>query len=76
MGTGPAWPSPAWCCSWRAPPPSPAVSPSGRLTVSLPADADPADATQRIRESVGRLRYALESDSLPAIVRIRTARHH
>jgi hypothetical protein len=43
------------------------------LQVAVPSDADPAAASRRAQQGVARLRHALESDRLPAVIRIRTA---
>jgi hypothetical protein len=44
------------------------------LGVTMASDADPAEAVGRIGQALGRLREALENDSLNATVRIRTGR--
>jgi hypothetical protein len=48
------------------------TAPRLALTVTLHADADPADASQRIHQALARLRQALETEHLTAKVRIRT----
>ena len=51
-----------------------ASSPRLALSVTMAADADPAEAVRRIGQAVHRFRAALEDDSLNATVRIRTGR--
>ena len=51
-----------------------AASPRLALSVTMAADADPAEAISRIGEAVHRYREALEDDSLNATIRIRTGR--
>ena len=51
-----------------------ASSPRLALSVTMAADADPAEAVRRIGLAVQRLREALEDDELEAIVRIRAGR--
>ena len=51
-----------------------AASPRLALSVTMAADADPAEAVGRIGQAVHRLREALEDDGLNATVRIRTGR--
>ncbi|MEO3813690.1 alkaline shock response membrane anchor protein AmaP [Sphaerisporangium sp. B11E5] len=43
------------------------------LTVAVRGDADPAEAGRRAQWGVARLRQALESDRLPAVIRIRAS---
>ncbi|MFC6081836.1 alkaline shock response membrane anchor protein AmaP [Sphaerisporangium aureirubrum] len=49
------------------------TDPGLALNISLPGDADPAAAGRRAQQGVARLRHALESDRLPAVIRIRAA---
>src|ERR1700753_3347567 len=51
-----------------------ASSPRLALSVTMAADADPAEAVSRIGQAVHRFREALEDDSLNATVRTRTGR--
>jgi hypothetical protein len=44
------------------------------LSVTMAADADPAEAVSRIGQAVQRLRAALEDDDLNATIRIRAGR--
>lgn len=53
-----------------------AASPRLALSVTIAADADPAEAVGRIGQAVHRLREALEDDGLNATIRIRTGRPH
>ena len=46
------------------------------LVVVLPDDADPASAGQGCRRALTRLRQSLETDRLPATVRMHTIRTH
>lgn len=51
-----------------------ASTPRLALSVTMAADADPAEAVSRIGQAVQRLRAALEDDDLNATIRIRTGR--
>jgi hypothetical protein len=51
-----------------------ASSPRLALTVTIAADAEPAEAVGRIRQAIQRLREALEDDDLSATIRIRAGR--
>ncbi|MET8144149.1 hypothetical protein ABZU32_27905 [Sphaerisporangium sp. NPDC005288] len=51
-------------------------APSLALAVVLPDESDPAAARQGIQNAVARLRRSLETDRLPATVRMHTVRTH
>ncbi|WP_214410648.1 alkaline shock response membrane anchor protein AmaP [Sphaerisporangium fuscum] len=46
------------------------------LAVTLPDEADPAAAGRAVQRAVARFRESLETDRLPAVVRLHTVRTH